>query len=224
MDLPLPPTRPPARKTAGTKPAPAKRKSMNKENPQSKRNTAEAPNAATEDADESRPGNVDKIRDILFGSQMRDYEKKFSRLEERLLKETSDLREDMKRRFASLEAFIKSEVDALAERAKAEQGERADADKELARELKDANKSWEKKAGQIEDQSAKAQRELRQHILEEAKRLTEDLEEKHAAVTKSLERESQDLRGMLTDRLALADLFTEVALRLKNEFKMPGKE
>ena len=29
-------------------------------------------------------GNVDKIRDILFGSQMRDYDRRFSTLEERL--------------------------------------------------------------------------------------------------------------------------------------------
>ena len=29
-------------------------------------------------------GNVDKIRDILFGNQMRDYEARFSRLEESL--------------------------------------------------------------------------------------------------------------------------------------------
>ncbi len=32
-------------------------------------------------------GNVDKIRDILFGSQMRDYETRFARLEESLLRE-----------------------------------------------------------------------------------------------------------------------------------------
>jgi len=35
-------------------------------------------------------GNVDKIRDILFGSQMRDYESRFARLEETLIKETLD--------------------------------------------------------------------------------------------------------------------------------------
>ena len=38
-------------------------------------------------------GNVDKIRDILFGSQMRDYETRFARLEETLAKEISDMLE-----------------------------------------------------------------------------------------------------------------------------------
>ena len=35
--------------------------------------------------------NVDKIRDILFGNQMRDYEKRFARLEERVTKASEAL-------------------------------------------------------------------------------------------------------------------------------------
>ena len=54
--------------------------------------------------------NVDKIRDILFGSQMRDYDKRFVRLEERLAKAADALRDDLKKRFDSLEAFVQQEV------------------------------------------------------------------------------------------------------------------
>ena len=169
-------------------------------------------------------GNVDKIRDILFGSQMRDYDKKFGRFEERLAGETAELREEMKRRFASLEAYVKNEVTALADQLKVEKGERGEADKDLGRELKESVKAWEKKASQIEEQTTKALRDLRQHVLEEAKRLGEDMEQKHKALSAALEKESQELRASLTDRLALADLFSEVSLRLKNEFKVPAKK
>ena len=96
--------------------------------------------------------------------------------------------------------------------------------KELGRELKDSTRAAEKKATQIEEQMAKGQRELRQNVLEEGKRLGEEMEQKHKEVTNALERESQELRGAMTDRLALADLLTEVALRLKNEFAIPEKE
>ena len=41
--------------------------------------------------------NVDKIRDILFGSNMREYEKRFARLEERLTKSSDALRDDLKK-------------------------------------------------------------------------------------------------------------------------------
>jgi hypothetical protein len=182
--------------------------------------TAGKSDAATSDT----PGNVDKIRDILFGSQMRDYDKKFSRVEERLARETAELREEIKRRFASLEAYMKNEFTALGDQLKAEKSERDEAEKELARELKENAKAWEKKASSMEEQAAKALRDLRQHVLEESKRLTEEMELKHKKVAADLEKEGQELRATLTDRLALADLFGEVALRLKNEFKLPAKK
>ncbi|HAV65271.1 MAG TPA: hypothetical protein DCY13_23225 [Verrucomicrobiales bacterium] len=169
-------------------------------------------------------GNVDKIRDILFGTQMRDYEKKFNRLEERLGREVAELREEMKRRFASLEAYLKNEFTVVTDQLNTERDARGEADKELRRELKEGNKAWEKKAAQIEDQTTKALRDLRQHVLEESKRLTGELEKKHREMAGALEKEAGELRGSLTDRLALADLFAEVSLRLKNEFKIPAKK
>jgi chromosome segregation ATPase len=205
---------------------------MNPTNPPAKKNAPERPDAAGspvapakgEPETAETTGNVDKIRDILFGSQMRDYEKKFGRLEARLAGETAELREEIKRRFASLEAYVKNELAALADQLKLEKGERAEANKDLARELKENAKAWEKKASQIDEQMAKALRDLRQHVLEETKRLTDEMEQKHKMVSAALDNEGQELRASLTDRLALADLFAEVSLRLKNEFKVPAKK
>ena len=184
------------------------------------------PNQNPQDsADESadRPGNVDKIRDILFGTQMRDYDKKFARLEERLLKESADLREELKRRFASLESFMKSEVEVLNDAQKAERSARDEALKGIADKLGETAKAWDRRAAQSDEQSGKAQRDLRQLILDETKRLTEEIAQKHSNVAAELGRESQELRGMMTDKHALSDLFAELSLRLKNEFKFPGE-
>jgi hypothetical protein len=172
--------------------------------------------AVARESGADRGGNVDKIRDILFGSQMRDYDKRFARFEERLLKETADLREDVKRRFTSMEAYLKNEITALTDRQKTDQGTNTDTIKEISRDLKESIKANEKKAAQLEEQNAKAQRDLRQHILEETKRLTDEIEQKNRELAALVERETQDLRISLTDRLALADLFAEVSLRLKN--------
>jgi hypothetical protein len=97
-------------------------KVMNTPNSQVKKNTPERADAddsgATTGKEAALPeaaGNVDKIRDILFGSQMRDYEKKFARVEERPARETGELREEIRRRFASLEAYMKNELTALAD-------------------------------------------------------------------------------------------------------------
>lgn len=169
-------------------------------------------------------GNIDKIREILFGVQMRDYEKRFSRLEGRLVKESADLREDTKRRFEALETFIRKELDSLADRLKAEQGARDESVQELSRNLADTGKALERKISQLDEQTNRSHSDLRQQILDQSKSLSEEIRQKYNELSAALEREVVELRTDKTDRSALAALFTEVALRLNNEFKIPGNE
>ena len=167
-------------------------------------------------------GNIDKVRDILFGGQMREYERRFARLEERLLQETAELRDDVRKRVAALEQFAKEEAASLADRLKVERDERTDADKDLARELRDAVKAFEKKTGQIDDHIGKVQRELRQQMLDLQQRMTDELRQKIDDVLARLGQEANDLRADKADRATLAALFTEMAMRLNNELSIPG--
>jgi hypothetical protein len=168
--------------------------------------------------------NIDKIREILFGVQMRDYEKRFSRVEERLLKESSDLRDDTRKRFDALEAFVKSEIEALSERLLAEQRNRDESVQNLSRELQDTGKSLERKLAQFDEQTARGQRELRQQILDQSKSLSDEIRQKADELSALLDRQVAELGNAKTDRAALAGLFSEVALRLNNEFKIPGND
>ena len=168
--------------------------------------------------------SLEKVRDILFGVQMRDYDKRFLRLEERLAKDITDLKDDIKKRLAALEGYLKKEVESLEERIKTEQESRAEQMKEVSREIKDNAKAFEKKTSSLDDQLAKTQKDLRQQILDLNKRLTDEIHEKTEEVLAALAKESQELRSEKTDRTALASLLTEVAMRLSNEFKLPGTE
>src|SRR6516164_5703216 len=167
--------------------------------------------------------NVDKIRDILFGSNMREYEKRFARLEERLTKSSDALRDDLKKRFDSLESYVKDGLEAIATRLKAEKVERSENLKELTRESRDAAKALEKKNVQLEEQLDAAQTELRTKILEQSKALGGQIQKSKDELEASLEREAETLRNDKTDRAMLADLFTELALRLKDELELPEK-
>lgn len=169
-------------------------------------------------------GNIDKIREILFGVQQRDYDKRFARLEERLLKESGDLREETRKRFDSLELYIKHEMESLTERLTSEQNARTDAAEQLERNIKDTSRAFDKKTAQLDEQNAKSQRELRQQLLDQSKTLSEEIRQKHHELLATLEREATELREDKTDRSALAALFTEVAMRLNNDFKIPGAD
>src|SRR5476649_2016128 len=80
-------------------------------------------------------GKVDRIRDILFGSQMRDYDGRFQRLDERLAREAADAREDVQRRIEGLENFLKAEVQSLTNRLNVEQSDRGNAIERLVHDL-----------------------------------------------------------------------------------------
>ena len=71
--------------------------------------------------DNSQSGNLEKIRDILFGQQARDHERRFLALEQSLVKEASDLRAELTKRFDALEAYMQQEVAVLSGRLQHEQ-------------------------------------------------------------------------------------------------------
>lgn len=166
-------------------------------------------------------GNIDKIRDILFGAQSRELDKRLLRLEERLAKETAAIRDDMRRRLEALEQFVKSETETLTQRLKTEQQERGEASKDVQRELRDATKALEGRLGQLDEATAKAHRDLRQQLLDQSKTLTDDVRAKYEDLSHLLESEIHVVRTDKADRASLADLLTEMAVRLTNDFKLP---
>ncbi len=167
-------------------------------------------------------GNLEKVRDILFGHQMREVDRRFVRLEERIVKETRDLREDMKRRLDALEAYTNKETEALSTQLRNEQAERVDANARLVRELADTAGALERRTAALDEQLAKGQREIRQHILEQQQRLGDDVRERIEEVLAALARESHSLRHDKADRASLAALLQEMAMRLTGEFELPS--
>lgn len=166
-------------------------------------------------------GNIDKIRDILFGSQARDFDRRFSRLEERLVKEISEMRDENRKKLDTLEEYIKGEVKSLTDRLVSEQNSRVETVSVLSRDLKDLSHNLDKKVMQINEQAAKAESDLRQQMLSQSKSLTDEIQKRHNEAIASLERESSEIREDKADRTAIADIFNEMAMRLTNDFKLP---
>ncbi|MGE5836225.1 MAG: hypothetical protein ACM4AI_17250 [Acidobacteriota bacterium] len=168
--------------------------------------------------------SIDKVRDILFGSQVREFERRFVRLDERLAKEMNDLKAEIKARLDALELYAKNETESLAEQIKGERAERVDSANDLSRELKEATKAHDRRASALDDQFSKGQRELRQQMLDQHQRLSDEIRRRADEILAALGREAQELRNDKTDRATLASLLTEMALRLTNELHLPDVE
>jgi hypothetical protein len=161
--------------------------------------------------------NVDRIREIIFGTQMREYGQRFAQLEERLLRETGELKTEVRRRLDSLEAYTRQEVEALSKRLGAERNERVEATDRLSRDAADSNRSFERRLSQSDEQVSNDMRELRQLLLDRHRALSDELTQCLSKLELLQNRRLDELRGNAVDRVALASLLGEVALRIQGE-------
>ena len=92
----------------------------------------------------------------------------------------------------------------------------------MAQEFRYTAKALDTKLTQFDTQATQAQRELREQLLDQSKSLSEEIRRKHDEVSSVLDRQVKELNHEKTDRASLSALFTEVALRLNNDFKIPG--
>jgi LPS O-antigen subunit length determinant protein (WzzB/FepE family) len=169
----------------------------------------------------SGAGHVDKIREILFGKQIRDYEARFTRLEESLAKESISLRETVQRRLDSLEIYVKKEFEAIEQRLRGEREERSEADRQTTRDLDEIAASLRRRIGDVEDRGASAQRDLREQILVQSQQLRDEIRTKFEEAAALLDRQYNLLHTAKADRAAIANLLSEMALRLNDEFRLP---
>lgn len=166
-------------------------------------------------------GNVDKIRDILFGSQMRDYDSRIDAMEKRLVQAIERAARDMERRIERLDKFTRRELDKLSEQVKAERKDRVAEDKKNSGELSNLSEQVEAWFGEVDEQLAQESKDLRNSLHDQAEDLTAQLREAQSQLQAVLQKETEELQDVKVAREDLAELLTEVALRLNKDFKLP---
>lgn len=174
-----------------------------------------APPAETE-AMVAEAGSIDKIRDILFGEQSRDLEGRLSLLGERLAEDTTSIRAELRETVQSLEASTGTELQSLSTSLDRERSERKESVGDVVRQLKSAVESLEGRISKLGEEMSRSHSELRRLILDQAETVTEEGRRNHEVVVSTLDDRVRELRDEKADRVALADLFTEISLRLKD--------
>jgi hypothetical protein len=190
-------------------------KAQNK--PTAERNQAATPEAGTEVLGS---GNLDQVREILFGSQSRGLDKRLARLEEELPKRIVEIREELKRSLATLEAYARTEIDSLNERLRTEVKERDKGDDLAQSKLDEATKGLRKDLGQLGERTTAAERDLRQQLLTQAKRLDDEIQRRAEELASALARAVEVLSVEKADRKVVASILQEVALRLTDELPL----
>lgn len=165
-------------------------------------------------------GNLDQVREILFGAQSRGLDKRLARIEEELPKRLIEIREELKRGLATLETYARTEIDSLNDRLRTETRERDRGDALSASKLDEASKSLRKEIGELGDRTTAAERDIRQQMLAQAKRLDDEIQRRTDDLAAALARAVEELRLEKADRKVVASILHEVALRLTDELPL----
>ena len=164
---------------------------------------------------------VDKIRDLLFGNQMQDYDRRFSLLGESFHQKLRDVESETARSLSSLESNLKKQLDSVAGQVREEKDLRTDADKELGHKLLESSQALEKRMGQLSDQLARLERDMNDRVSHDVQGLRDEIKRRSDDTRTTLERMFAELRDVKTDRTLLAGLFVEVARCLNQELPPP---
>jgi DNA anti-recombination protein RmuC len=176
---------------------------------------------AEKTAPRAAEGNVDQIRDILFGGQMRDYERRFEELEDRLKRESERARGEVAKRFESMEALLKEQADRSQTQFK-----RLEAELKQSGELLQANheklqKAWREQSQASDEKSDSQLALLRERLHKLANETADSMRQTHDELSAMIDRVGASLRDDKVAREELAGFFSEVALRLTRQFELP---
>jgi hypothetical protein len=191
--------------------------------PKSRKKKASAAATAAAMPDET-PENLEKVRDILFGGQMRAVESRLARIEERLLHEQKALKKDLEKQLASLESHTKRELAALTEKLETERASRGDDIKSVGSELKSSFKSLDKRLAKLDEATSTADAELRTQLLEHTKTTSAQIKALGEEIMAELSRAVRELRAEKTDTASLIEVFSDVAVRLSEELQASTEE
>ena len=140
---------------------------------------------------------MDQVRELLFGAQLKDMETRFRRQEERFLREIADSRDALKTRLDSLENFMKSETTTILHRLKEEQSERDEALKIEQRERGESLRAEQRERAEAIRSEQRERAEALSLLSKDLASAVETLERKIAKVAGTLDAAERELRQLL---------------------------
>lgn len=150
--------------------------------------------------------NLDMVRNILFGEQIRENEKRLATLERFVKVWTNSVRDEMRKNMDNLNHEILMLQDLLDQEAKARMDDTAIARKHFDQ----TSKGIEGLQRQLQTDGAS----LQQNLEQEVKRLTEMLEEQRNDILGQLRQAGEQLRQDKVDRNMLATLLDNISHQL----------
>jgi len=158
-----------------------------------------------------------KVRELLFGRQIREQRDELARLEAHIVQRTNCLRGAMVESAGALESLLMDAKRELHERCNAESGERKALGEAFAKSLREFEHSVDARFAALEERSIRAERELRDQFASQCRLLRDAMAQTHETAMKFAREGLAELKATRVDRSVLSSVLLKLAKDVDGE-------
>lgn len=160
-------------------------------------------------------GNIDQVRDILFGNLMREYNDRFEKLESELSTLTTDTRDRINQTRDTILTEVRANSENLEKRLKTlDQSQQSEAEN-IRQEIERVNQKLLTSVQQLDDTIDTQVSGVRRDLLDSKEALQNSMRTLRTQVTEALEKQVTKLHDVKVSREDMAEMLMEMAMKLK---------
>ena len=168
-----------------------------------------------------RLGNIDQIRDIIFGSQLRDYDNRLDRLEADTAMFQQEVRDRIDQIKANLSTELRTATDALEKKLKTLSLQTQEGSIDLQQQVDRIQRKFSSSIESLDNTIDKQERDLRSDLLQTRTNLQNDVLALRDMVFEELDRRFSLVREGKVSKDDMAEALFELAMRVKGTEFVP---
>lgn len=175
----------------------------------------------TKDELRERLGNIDQIRDIIFGAHLREFNGRFEKLESGFTTLQEDMREHIENVKNSLSAELKTAVDSFEKKLKSLNLTVQEEGTDLRQQIDRLNRKFSNSIEALDETVDNQNNAIREELSQTRDKLQEDVRTLKAHVLDELDRQFSMLREVKVSKDDMAEILFELGMRLKGTEFVP---
>ena len=168
-----------------------------------------------------RLGNIDQIRDIIFGAQLREYDNRFDRIES----DISLLQQDIQTRLEQVKSVLTTELraafDSFEKKIKSINSTVQEDTADIRQQIDRVNRKFSSSIEALDEAIDNQTGAIRDDFSQSRDRLQEDIRSLRTQVFEELDRRFSVLREVKVSRDDMAEILFELGMRLKGSEFVP---
>ncbi|GAB1544862.1 hypothetical protein NUACC21_75380 [Scytonema sp. NUACC21] len=168
-----------------------------------------------------RLGNIDQIRDIIFGAQLREYDNRFSKLESDISLLQQEMRTHVEQLKANLTTELKAAVEALEKKFKSLSLTTQEEATDLRQQVDRLNRKFSGQVQTLDEALDTQTNSMREELCKTKNQLQDDVMALRDLVLEELERRFADLKDTKVSRDDIAESLFALGMRIKGKEFIP---